>query len=99
AERDIDRREDLLEVLGFGGPYDRRRYPRCLQNPGAGDLSWRHPPAFSHLFHRGGDRKVVLAEVRPVSKLISLCPLSRRCPACGLTVSREEAARQRAPGN
>src|SRR5712692_11860757 len=54
AERDVNRREDLLEMLGFSGSSNRRRYARRLQNPGAGNLGKSHTLLVSNLLHRGG---------------------------------------------
>src|SRR5581483_5789822 len=93
---DIDRGNQLLDVVEFGRADDRGGYAGRPENPGAGDLRGRDA-AFARDADGGvGDREVRVAEVHAARHRIAL-RAHGVAGAAGFAVAGKEAASQRAP--
>jgi hypothetical protein len=99
AKLDIDRLEELHQMVCLGGTDDWRCHAGRRQGPRAGYLRRGNAALFRHLCDRISDREIIVAEVRVTSELIGLRAPGYLTAVKGPAVPGKETAGQRTPGN
>src|SRR5690348_285031 len=99
AKLDIDRVENLLQMMRFCGADNRRRHAGCSQDPGAGNLGGRHSMLFRYFLSYRRDLEIVVMEIHILLHLIGLRTPGWTFSTFAFPVALKKATSQRTPRN